>query len=353
MSAEIRSAAAPCCRLCGTEGRPLYTGLRDRLFSAAGEWSHRQCPAQRCGLVWLDPMPREEDIHQAYETYYTHAAESYRSGARAFAAAKRGYLAFRFGYLEDLPLAERALGFLPFAYPGRPAELDFSVMWLGPGRRGRLLDVGAGSGWLVEHMNSLGWQAEGLDFDAHAVELARARGLAMRRGGLPEQRYPDASFDAVTMSHTIEHVHDPVAWFTEARRILKPDGRLAVATPNTRSLLHRRYGPHWFALDPPRHLHLFNRDALASALRLAGFGHARIFTSVRDANGAYLGSRSIRDAGRFDMTARKPALAKLQGRAFQLAETLYKLADPDAGEDLVALVSNDAQLNDATGIGAR
>jgi SAM-dependent methyltransferase len=314
--------------------------LRDRLFSAEGIWSIAQCPAASCGLLWLDPMPASEDVHQLYASYYTHAEERPRGGLldRLFAAAKRGYVANHFGY-EAGPI-ERLLGLMPWIYPGRRAELDFSVMWLGAAARGRLLDVGAGSGWLVEHLCSLGWEAEGLDFDAGAVQRARARGLKMHQGGLPEQGFPEASFDAITMSHSIEHVHDPVAWLAEGRRLLRPGGRLAIATPNTCSVLHRRFREHWFPLDPPRHLHLFNRFALESALRKAGFERMRLFTSVRDANGAFLGSRSIRRSGRYDMTERGGRFARLWARAIQVSEAERLIFDGDAGEDLVALAVN-------------
>lgn len=337
MSAEIRTVHAPGCPLCGEPGRTLYASLRDRLFSAGGSWSILQCPNASCGLLWLDPMPALEDVHRIYASYYTHAEERPRVGLldRLLAAAKRGYVANHFGY--EAGAIERLLGLLPWIYPGRRAELDFSVMWLNADRRGRLLDVGAGSGWLVEHLSSLGWDAEGLDFDARAVERARARGLKLHYGGLAEQRFPEASFDAVTMSHSIEHVHDPVRWLAEARRVLKRGGRLTLATPNTRSLLHRRFREHWFPLDPPRHLQLFNREALGAALKRAGFVRTEIFTSVRDANGAFLGSRSIRRSGRHDMTVHAPAMKQVLARMFQVSESARLLFDRDAGEDLVAL----------------
>ena len=338
---EIRSAPAANCRICGGAGEPLYAGMRDRLFAAAGDWACRRCINPACGLVWLDPMPLEADIHKAYASYYTHAGHAAKGGlaGRLMAAAKRGYLANRYGYAASP--ADRLLGLLPWIYPGRAAELDFSVMWLAPGARGRLLDVGAGSGWLVEHMCAQGWRAEGLDFDERSVKAAHERGLVMHSGGLPEQKFPEASFDAITMSHSIEHVHDPVAWLTEVRRILKPGGRLSLATPNTRSYGHQVFGEHWFALDPPRHLHLFNPGAMAIALRAAGFTRFRIGTSIRDANGTFIAGRAIRARGRFDMTAPQPVLEKVRGRAWQLAEAVVKFFRPDAGEDLVVLAEKE------------
>jgi SAM-dependent methyltransferase len=337
MSEGIHALAAPSCLLCGGEGRPLYRNLRDRLFSAPGTWSLSQCPNPGCALIWLDPMPAPEDAHKAYSSYYTHEAERARPGAvqALFGAVKRGYVASRFGYSASA--GEKMLGLLARLYPGRATELDFSVMWLEAGARGRVLDVGAGSGWLVAHLSSLGWQAQGIDFDANAVKAARDKGLDVRLGGLAGQQFPDASFDAVTMSHSLEHVHEPIALLAEARRILRPGGRLAIATPNSRSLLHRRFREHWFALDPPRHLQLFNRDALAAALRKARFERMRIFTTVRDANGALAGSTSIEKTGRYDMTAPRPIGSRIAGRAFQLLEGAKLRFDPDAGEDLVAL----------------
>ena len=333
----IRFRPQPACFSCGAPGEPLYADLDDRLFGTSGSWSFRRCGNSTCGLLWLDPMPLEEDIHKAYVSYYTHALRQGNGGLlrQLFDSAKRGYLANQYGYTAGVGMAARLLGLLPWFYPGRPAELDFSVMWLQAGARGRLLDVGAGSGWLVEHMNSLGWQAEGLDFDPQSV--ASARGLVFHQGGLPQLNFPAAAFDAVTMSHCIEHVHDPLAWLVEVRRILKPGRRLVIATPNSDSFEHRFFQADWRGLEPPRHLHLFNCAAMATLMQRAGFTKFRVFTSIRDANGTFIASRAIRSVGKFDMLAPVGIISKLAGRGMQMIEALVKVARPDVGEDLVVL----------------
>jgi SAM-dependent methyltransferase len=73
------------------------------------------------------------------------------------------------------------------------------------------------------------------------------------------------------MGHVIEHLHDPAAALAECRRVLRPGGMLWVATPNLDAPGHRRFGPDYVQLDPPRHLVLFTRRSLAALLERAGF----------------------------------------------------------------------------------
>ena len=339
---EILARPQLACSLCGTPGNVLHSGLIDRQSSSPGVWSIRRCDDPQCGLMWLDPLPLEQELYKAYESYYTHAGRRSDKGvmARVMGAMKRGYLANCFGYRKGVSPLVRLAGWFPWLYPGRPSELDLSVMWLDASRKGTLLDIGAGSGWLVEHMNSLGWDAQGLDFDPVAVRNARARGLKFHQGSIFNQGFPEATFNAVTLCHSIEHFPDPVAVVRECLRIVRPGGQVVMATPNTDSLGHRIFGGSWFPLDSPRHLHLFNRQSMASMIARAGADQFRIFSTFRDANGVFVASRAIRRYGRFNVNVSRSALIKIAGRVAQMVEILAMVIDPWWGEDLVAIIEN-------------
>ena len=71
--------------------------------------------------------------------------------------------------------------------------------------------------------------------DPKAVEAARRRGLDVRLGSVEQQAYASDTFDAVVMSHVIEHVPDPRGLIRECRRILKQGGHFVCITPNCAS----------------------------------------------------------------------------------------------------------------------
>ena len=261
----IRTHARPTCFLCGGQGRPLYDGLEDRVFGAPGRWDLLQCSTQDCDLTWLAMMPLPEDLGLAYASYYTHTRQL--EGDAPFAATlvvKRlllHALYSRFLWRSGL-VVERE-------------ELDnMTLRSLPPGR---MLDVGCGSGTLLQRMRIAGWEVEGVDFDEKAIDRAwREYGVAVRHGDLRAACYPDGSFDAVTMNHFIEHVHDPIAVLTESRRILRPGGQLVVVTPNIAGWGHARFGRNWRGLEPPRHLHLFSPKTLAQTALRAGFARTEV-----------------------------------------------------------------------------
>jgi SAM-dependent methyltransferase len=199
------------------------------------------------------------------------------------------------------------------------------------------LELGPGAGHLLDELRHLGWEVEGADTDPEAVRNATLKGLSVSLGSLEELRYPDDWFDAICMSHVVEHLHDPLLTIKECYRILKPGGRLTLITPNALSLGHRLFGSSWFPLEPPRHLHIFTRQNMRVLLQKAGFVDSTVFTTIRDADGLYVASRSIRRSGRFRMHSRQPRSEKILGRLFQVLEWALLKVLSDQGEELSAV----------------
>jgi 2-polyprenyl-3-methyl-5-hydroxy-6-metoxy-1,4-benzoquinol methylase len=341
---SIGTVVNPSCLLCGSLGKAIYEELQDRIGDAPGQWTLKRCSSKPCGILWLDPMPTPDDIWKAYRTYYTHsdypvgqlkqdwARRVFRS---VMSQLKASYIGLKYGYLsEERRLVARQLGWMAYAMPWRRSQWDMSVMFLPSVQGGSLLEVGSGSGDLLVELRELGWNVEGIDVDPMAVENSMGRGLKVRQGTLEALGYPDNTFDAIVMSHVIEHVHDPVSLLSECFRILKLGGQLSLVTPNAQSFCHRVFGRAWLALDPPRHLHIFTLNAMQAVMHRSGFHHARVFNTVRDADGTFVASSSIQRTGRFKMRSSHPYPVKMLGRVVQVVEWLLSTLDTSAGEEL-------------------
>ena len=327
------------CPVCGAGDRQaVHERLEDRIFHCApGQWTLWRCEA--CGCGYLDPRPTVGTIGLAYAAYYTHEApdDVFLSSAtrigRRLPALRNAYLNARFPALglkptlpwlgawlklfpETLDLAERDVRHLP-----APAE------------NARLMDIGCGSGAFVKRARAMGYQAEGLEFDQSAVNSALAAGLPVHNGALPDTGLEADTYQVVTLSQVIEHVHDPLASFAEIHRILRPGGAFWLATPNMNAAGHQEFGPDWRGLEPPRHLVLFSAAGLEQALTRAGFTDIRFMPPGPVSEWFYRASERVR--GRLPEDQPVSLSAELQQAAAR--EDRQSHRDPRVGEELVVL----------------
>jgi len=123
---------------------------------------------------------------------------------------------------------------------------------------GRLLDIGAGTGAFAHTMQQAGWQVTALEPDSDTRQRAKElHGLDL----LPAEalmQLPEASFDAITLWHVLEHVHDLHAYMKQVKKLLSPHGRIVIAVPNYTSYDAGYYRQFWAAYDVPRHLYHFS-----------------------------------------------------------------------------------------------
>ena len=138
-------------------------------------------------------------------------------------------------------------------------------------QQGNLLDIGAGTGAFASTMKSAGWHITALEPDETARSNAKKNyGLDLR---LPEELFTQASesFDAITLWHVLEHVHELHRYLQTFQQVLKSNGRLIIAVPNYTSFDADYYKAFWAAYDVPRHLYHFSPHSMQLLMQQFGF----------------------------------------------------------------------------------
>lgn len=298
-----------CCPMCHHTSRQLlHENLTDTLFRCApGRWNLHACSA--CGTAYLDPRPAAQAIGKAYAKYFTHPDEastpneasvqgrsSMARGLRGLArAALNSYRNARWNTTLT-PSNRWGRYAVPLVWPVRSlVEQQMRHMPPPPqGRPGRLLDVGCGNGKFLEVAQKAGWAVQGIDFDPIAVAQARSQGLDVRLGGIDQLSEQEQTYDWITCSHVIEHVHAPQALLESMHRLLRSGGTLWLQAPNIDSVGHRVFGTDWIGVDPPRHLSLMTLQGLRSVLQQVGFQTRCCRLPVLSAMAVYAASNALR-----------------------------------------------------------
>jgi 2-polyprenyl-3-methyl-5-hydroxy-6-metoxy-1,4-benzoquinol methylase len=125
--------------------------------------------------------------------------------------------------------------------------------------KGKILDIGAGTGDFLSVAKQNGWQIIGVEPSDKAKAIALKKEVAFAED---TAQLEDHSFDVISMWHVLEHVPDLDSQIKELKRLLKPNGSLIVAVPNFKSFDAKHYGAFWAAYDVPIHFWHFSKKAI-------------------------------------------------------------------------------------------
>lgn len=209
--------------------------------------SHETFPVDEClncGLRFTQHIPCETAIQRYYQSadYISH------SDTRKGIINKVYHLARRYTLLKKASLVKAVTG----------------------KRVGMHLDIGSGTGSFVNTMQKAGWNTIGLEPDNNA----RKKGVELYNVDIyPADEFtmlPESTYDAITMWHVLEHIHQLNETVEQLRKLLAPGGKLLVAVPNYTSKDARHYKKHWAAYDVPRHLYHFSPSSIRQLMENHG-----------------------------------------------------------------------------------
>jgi 2-polyprenyl-3-methyl-5-hydroxy-6-metoxy-1,4-benzoquinol methylase len=231
------------CNFCHSDNdSPLFSGP-DRLAGLPGQFTMVQCA--NCGLIRQNPRPVWDSLQYYYqEDYVSHVP-----------------------IIDDEPSIIRRWDRRWGMY-----KLLNAVQEKQP--KGRLLDIGAGTGvFLAEAIRRGNWSVVGLEPSRHAAEYARQRlDATIYNDSFPSDALTELAgqFDLITMWHVAEHLADPLGSFEQIHNLLKPEGWFIFTIPNYESWDLRVFGDYWVGWDLPRHLFVFPKNSLTKMLAQCG-----------------------------------------------------------------------------------
>lgn len=213
-----------------------------------------------CGYGAVAPLPAESDIASFYklDRYYTHGRGHLTDGGVPSTLDRlRLHLAWRVDF-------------------GRELTVDWFKRELPPGSS--VCDLGCGAGEFARVLAREAFLVTGVEPDEKAIagndgqiEMVRASAetcVDALRG---------RRFDAVLMSHVLEHCRDPLAALRNAARLLVPGGLLVCEVPNNAAIALKRTGAAWEMFDVPRHLHFLTEHSLVKACIHEGFALREVY----------------------------------------------------------------------------
>lgn len=184
-----------------------------------------------CSLKFTNPRPTAENIHKYYESsaYDSHKKKGSGLTDSIYNVARKFALNGKLNLINSL-------------------QTD----------KGKLLDVGCGTGLFLDVCAKDGWSVVGVENNENAKLIAKSNSQALIVDDINALE-KKKEFDIITLWHVLEHLHDLTETLKNLKRILRKNGSLIIAVPNCDSWDSTYYKEMWAAYDVPRHLYHFNQ----------------------------------------------------------------------------------------------
>jgi 2-polyprenyl-3-methyl-5-hydroxy-6-metoxy-1,4-benzoquinol methylase len=265
------------CPVCRSVSSYKYKGY-DILYNTTNKEFHIfECVI--CKALFLKPFPTKEQTFAFYPThYYSYSADD---NVGFFEKVKQIIIKSKMEPQKKLSLYESILITL--------FKNKFSGIPLYKKRNAAFLDIGCGNGSNLKLLNKYGWKTYGIELDKNAVKHAKKQGLNVTQKSLEDASFKGVKFDCIRIWHVFEHLTDPHLAMKKLSSLLKDNGEILMAVPNTDSFARKLFGTYWYGLDVPRHVINYSPHTLTY---LCAQYDLRI-TEVRYASvGAYIASIS-------------------------------------------------------------
>lgn len=191
---------------------PLCDNKQTKPFWDLKDFSYVKCP--NCSLVYQNPQPITEDIHERYDDeYFSYEIENEKI------------------FLKLILLGLKDVGFVP----------DDIII-----KNKKILDIGCATGLFLEYMKDRCWDTYGVEVCESAADYGNAkRGLNIFAGTIENAPLKPCSMDVIHLSHVIEHINDPRKFVKRILTLLKPGGIVYCTTPNIDGLQSKLFKENW------------------------------------------------------------------------------------------------------------
>lgn len=242
------------CLVCGSNDFEPFLVCKDYTVSH-DEFKIVACKS--CGFKFTSPRPSSFDIGKYYKS------EEYVSHSNT----KTGLIHKLYHWVRSYTLIKKL-----------QLVMQYSV------KQGTILDFGCGTGAFLSVCKKNKWTVYGIEPDADARKIAFNENQIFSAESISEfnNQFSEQKFDAITMWHVLEHIHDTDGFFRFIEQRLNVKGALIVAVPNCSSYDAKKYKEFWAAYDVPRHLYHFTPKDIKTLFESKGYKQVKVLPMIFD-----------------------------------------------------------------------